>query len=105
MEALELSDEVLLTVIPIIAYWVFSGIYELLGRSNRHRLHPKAEEDKKNLVSKGTVLKGMLRQQAIQIAAVIVTQKVGKIPFCFINEKITKQVTHCSYVLIIFFSP
>ena len=51
MAALELSDGVLLTVVPIVAYWVFSGLYELLGRSNRLRLHLKAEEDKKNLVS------------------------------------------------------
>ncbi|XP_020255058.1 sphinganine C4-monooxygenase 2-like isoform X4 [Asparagus officinalis] len=75
MAHLELSDDVLLTIVPIIAYWLFSGLYEILGRFDRYRLHPKVEEDEKNIVSRGTVLKGMIRQQAIQIAVVVLTQR------------------------------
>ncbi|XP_020255056.1 uncharacterized protein LOC109832011 isoform X2 [Asparagus officinalis] len=77
MAHLELSDDVLLTIVPIIAYWLFSGLYEILGRFDRYRLHPKVEEDEKNIVSRGTVLKGMIRQQAIQIAVVVLTQREG----------------------------
>lgn len=79
MALLGLSDEVLITIVPIVAYWAFSGLYELLGCSGRYRLHPKADEDEKNIVSKATVLRGMLRQQAVQIAVVLLTFKVSSI--------------------------
>ncbi|XP_020693965.1 sphinganine C4-monooxygenase 2-like, partial [Dendrobium catenatum] len=62
------SDELLGTFVPIAVYWIYSGIYVMLGDLNQYRLHTKAEEDKKNVVSKRTVVKGVLIQQAFQIA-------------------------------------
>ncbi|XP_020597075.1 sphinganine C4-monooxygenase 2-like [Phalaenopsis equestris] len=68
MKSIPLSDELLGTFVPIAVYWIYSGIYVMLGDLNQYRLHTKAEEDKKNIVSKTTVVKGVLVQQAFQIA-------------------------------------
>lgn len=66
--AFAVSDELLGTFVPIAVYWIYSGIYMLLGGLENYRLHPKAEEDVKNIVSKGTVVQGVLVQQAFQVA-------------------------------------
>ncbi|KAL1355968.1 hypothetical protein HN51_007951 [Arachis hypogaea] len=69
---LGISDEMLGTFVPIIIYWVYSGIYVVLGLfSEDYRLHTKEDEDEKNLVSKGAVVKGVLLQQLVQ--AVVAT--------------------------------
>ncbi|KAJ4960263.1 hypothetical protein NE237_020173 [Protea cynaroides] len=68
---LAVSDELLGTFVPIFVYWVYSGIYILLGSFENYRLHTRKEEDVKNLVSKGTVVKGVILQQAIQAAVAI----------------------------------
>ena len=73
---MELSDEVLSTFVPIVVYWVFSGIYGLLGYMENCRLHPKSEEDEKNIASKGQVLKGVLLQQLVQVIVVFSILKV-----------------------------
>uniref|UniRef100_M8BIL5 aldehyde oxygenase (deformylating) n=1 Tax=Aegilops tauschii TaxID=37682 RepID=M8BIL5_AEGTA len=70
------SDEALAIVVPIAAYWVYSGMYMALGRSmDQYRLHPREEERNKNLVSKRDVVKGVLLQQLVQaaVAAAIFT--------------------------------
>ncbi|GER44622.1 sphinganine C(4)-monooxygenase 1 [Striga asiatica] len=71
MLGLNLSDELLGTVAPIIVYWVYSGLYVLLGSLDNYRLHTRKDEDEKNLVSKREVIKGVLLQQAVQ--AVVAT--------------------------------
>ncbi|CAN1321581.1 hypothetical protein LINPERPRIM_LOCUS32081 [Linum perenne] len=64
---IEISDELLGTFVPILVYWVYSGIYCLLGLwFDDHRLHSKQDEDDKNLVSKLTVVNGVLCQQVVQ---------------------------------------
>jgi sphinganine C4-monooxygenase len=64
-----MSDEVLGTLIPVAVYWIYSGIFIILGdRLEKYRLHTKAEENAKNVVSKRTVVKGVFVQQAFQIA-------------------------------------
>uniref|UniRef100_A0A453QKM6 Uncharacterized protein n=1 Tax=Aegilops tauschii subsp. strangulata TaxID=200361 RepID=A0A453QKM6_AEGTS len=71
------SDEALAIVVPIAAYWVYSGMYMALGRSmDQYRLHPREEERNKNLVSKRDVVKGVLLQQLVQaaVAAAIFTR-------------------------------
>ncbi|XP_020255053.1 sphinganine C4-monooxygenase 1-like isoform X1 [Asparagus officinalis] len=65
---LDVSDELLSTFVPIAVYWVYSGVYVLLSSLDNYRLHPRGDEDKKNIVSKYTVVKGVLVQQAMQIA-------------------------------------
>ncbi|AQK49881.1 Sphinganine C4-monooxygenase 1 [Zea mays] len=61
-----LSDEALAIFVPILVYWVYSGMYMALGQSmDRYRLHPRKEEDSKNLVSKREVVKGVLLQQLL----------------------------------------
>ncbi|KAL1556685.1 Arf guanine nucleotide exchange factor sbh1, variant 2 [Salvia divinorum] len=66
MNGVKVSDEILGTFAPIIVYWVYSGIYVLLGSLDDYRLHTRKDEDEKNLVSKNDVVKGVLLQQAIQ---------------------------------------
>eukprot|EP00262_Sarcandra_glabra_P013176 TRINITY_DN359_c0_g2_i1.p1 TRINITY_DN359_c0_g2~~TRINITY_DN359_c0_g2_i1.p1 ORF type:complete len:255 (+),score=30.39 TRINITY_DN359_c0_g2_i1:209-973(+) len=63
-----ITDELLGTFLPILVYWVYSGIYLILGFFENYRLHSKKDEDVKNLVSKGTVVKGVLLQQMVQAA-------------------------------------
>lgn len=75
------SDEFLGTFVPIIVYWVYSGIYILLGSFENYRLHSKKEEDDKNLVSKGTVVKGVLLQQIVQAVVAILLFTVRNSPF------------------------
>lgn len=65
------SDEILGTFVPILVYWVYSGIYIPLGSFENYRLHSKKDEDEKNLVSKGTVVKGVLLQQTVQAVVAI----------------------------------
>ncbi|RVW31224.1 Sphinganine C4-monooxygenase 2 [Vitis vinifera] len=67
----EVSDELLGAFVPILVYWVYSGIYIPLGSLENYRLHSKKEEEDKNLVSKGTVVKGVILQQVIQAVVAI----------------------------------
>ncbi|XP_070042380.1 sphinganine C4-monooxygenase 1 [Nicotiana tomentosiformis] len=63
------SDELLGTFLPIIVYWVYSGLYSMLGGiMDNYRLHSKKDEDEKNLVAKKEVVKGVLLQQVVQAA-------------------------------------
>ncbi|KAK1260536.1 Sphinganine C(4)-monooxygenase 1 [Acorus gramineus] len=67
------SNEMLGTFVPIVVYWVYSGVYVYLGNNfEEYRLHPKKEEEVKNVVSKGTVVKGVLVQQAFQIVVSLI---------------------------------
>ncbi|KAL5729958.1 sphingolipid C4-monooxygenase [Ranunculus cassubicifolius] len=68
---ISLSDEVLGAILPILVYWVYSGICMLLGCLDNYRLHSRRDENMKNLVSKGTVVKGVLLQQAVQAVVAI----------------------------------
>jgi sphinganine C4-monooxygenase len=75
-----ISDEALAIFVPILVYWVYSGMYMALGQSmDRYRLHPRKEEDSKNLVSKREVIKGVLLQQLVQagVAAVVFTVRTS----------------------------
>lgn len=68
-----ISDELLGTFAPIFVYWIYSGIYVVLGLfSDNYRLHSKKDEDEKNLVSKFSVVKGVLLQQIVQAVVAIV---------------------------------
>ncbi|KAL0909120.1 hypothetical protein M5K25_023652 [Dendrobium thyrsiflorum] len=60
------SDEMMGTFAPIVMYWIYGGIYQLLPSSNRYRLHTLKEEEQKNLVRMPTVVKGVLLQQLVQ---------------------------------------
>ncbi|KAK1266435.1 Sphinganine C(4)-monooxygenase 2 [Acorus gramineus] len=60
-------DQVLATFVPIIVYWLYSGLYMAFGPSiDKYRLHSKKEEDTKNLVPMNKVVKGVLLQQSLQ---------------------------------------
>uniref|UniRef100_A0A453R642 aldehyde oxygenase (deformylating) n=7 Tax=Triticinae TaxID=1648030 RepID=A0A453R642_AEGTS len=68
--AFAVSDELLGTFVPIAVYWLYSGLYIVMDRMeiDDYRLHPKGEDEVKNVVSKWTVVKGVLVQQGFQIA-------------------------------------
>lgn len=75
---LSLSDEFLATIVPVMVYWLYSGIYQvLLGCLENYRLHSKREEDMKNQVSKSIVIKGVLLQQAIQMVVAVFSLTVS----------------------------
>ncbi|PWA44748.1 hypothetical protein CTI12_AA523110 [Artemisia annua] len=69
---MNISDEFLGTVAPLIVYWIYSGFYVLFGSMDKYRLHTKQDEDEKNLVSKSTVVKGVLLQQLVQAIVAII---------------------------------
>jgi sphinganine C4-monooxygenase len=75
---LHVSDELLGTFVPIVLYWVYSGIYVILGSMETYRLHSKKEEDEKNLALKKDVVIGVIFQQAVQaIVAIILFSVTG----------------------------
>ncbi|KAL8161517.1 hypothetical protein V2J09_013006 [Rumex salicifolius] len=75
---MKISDQVLGTVVPIVVYWAYSGLYMLFWSLDKYRLHSKVDENEKNLVSKPTVVKGVFLQQAVQaIVATILFKVVG----------------------------
>ncbi|XP_062109456.1 sphinganine C4-monooxygenase 1-like [Humulus lupulus] len=67
------SDEVLGTFVPIIVYWIYSGMYILLELllGEKYRLHSKNDENEKNVVPKRVVIKGVLIQQFLQAMVAI----------------------------------
>ncbi|KAJ4846375.1 Arf guanine nucleotide exchange factor sbh1 [Turnera subulata] len=74
----QISDELLGTFVPLLVYWVYSGIYVCLGCFDTYRLHTKQDEDVKNCVSKGQVVRGVLLQQFIQaMVAILLFQITG----------------------------
>jgi len=82
------SDELLGTVMPIVVYWAYSGIYTLFGSFDDYRLHSKKDEDDRNLVSKGDVVKGVLLQQAVQaVVAIILFTVTGNDTDASITQK------------------
>ncbi|MQL73448.1 hypothetical protein Taro_005790 [Colocasia esculenta] len=62
------SGEVVGTFVPVLVYWVYSGICMALASTGKYRLHPRKEAADKNLVSKRRVLLGVLVQQAFHVA-------------------------------------
>lgn len=73
-----MSDELLGTIAPIVVYWAYSGIYVLLESFDNYRLHSRKEEDDKNLVSKRSVVVGVLLQQLVQaIVAILLFTVTG----------------------------
>lgn len=79
MMGFSVSDELLGTVAPIVVYWLYSGIYVALSSLESYRLHSKAEEEEKNLVSKSSVVKGVLLQQLVQAVVAIILFTVKKV--------------------------
>ncbi|KAK1289194.1 Sphinganine C(4)-monooxygenase 2 [Acorus calamus] len=61
-----LSDESMGTLAPIVVYWLYAGMYQLLPPLDRFRLHTRKEEEQKNLVTLSAVVKGVLLQQLVQ---------------------------------------
>lgn len=79
--AFTISDELLGTFVPILVYWLYSGLYVVLGsfdKLDNYRLHSRIDEDEKNLASKGDVVKGVLIQQIFQaIVAILLFAVTG----------------------------
>lgn len=86
-----ISDDLLGTFVPIFVYWFYSGIYLLLGFFENYRLHSKNDEDEKNLVSKSTVVRGVLFQQTIQAIVAIILFKVSFF-FCWISSTVLQFI-------------
>lgn len=76
-----ISDELMGTFAPIVVYWLYAGMYQLLPPLDRYRLHTRKEEAQKNLVPISAVVKGVLLQQLVQAtvahALFLVTAKLS----------------------------
>lgn len=99
--AFTISDELLGTFVPILIYWLYSGLYVVLGSFDKlenYRLHPRNEEDEKNLVSKGDVVKGVLLQQFFQAIVAILLFAVRNL-FSFYLISLTFYI--CFYHLVL----
>ena len=75
------GEEAAVTLAPVAVYWVYAGIYEALLRHttvlDRYRLHSRREEETKNIASRKDVVRGVLLQQAIQVAISVAVLKVS----------------------------
>ncbi|KAI3459981.1 hypothetical protein Pfo_016644 [Paulownia fortunei] len=60
------SDESMGTFAPLVVYWLYAGFYQLLPPLDMYRLHTRTEENERNLVPLGSVIKGVLLQQFVQ---------------------------------------
>ncbi|KAK8951128.1 Sphinganine C(4)-monooxygenase 1 [Platanthera zijinensis] len=80
-----LKEYLLPTLVPIVVYWIYSGIYYFIFEHfDDYRLHTKEEEDAKNkAISKGTVAKGVLLCQFIQFSlsflVLLIKRKEGEL--------------------------
>eukprot|EP01018_Ginkgo_biloba_P031121 Gb_30409 [translate_table: standard] len=61
-----LTDEALGIFMPILVYWLYSGLYYFIQPLDGYRMHTLEEEKVRNLVSESTVVKGVLLQQSFQ---------------------------------------
>lgn len=80
---IQVSDEILGTFAPIAVYWIYSGIYVLLGSLDNYRLHTRKDEDEKNLIPKKDVIKGVLLQQAVQAIVASLLFAVSRFIYLF----------------------
>ncbi|GJY38957.1 sphinganine C4-monooxygenase 1-like protein [Tanacetum coccineum] len=75
------SDEVMGTFAPIVVYWLYAGLFQLLPPLDNYRLHTRKEEDVKNAVPLGSVVKGVLVQQLVRAVVAhllfLVTSETG----------------------------
>ncbi|XP_078444741.1 sphinganine C4-monooxygenase 2-like [Wolffia australiana] len=81
------KGDLLMTFVPIAVYWVASGVYILLSQVEKYRLRPREEENSKNLVSKGQVVRGVILQQAVQATASLIFCKVFEDPGSKVNAE------------------
>ncbi|OAY50001.1 sphinganine C4-monooxygenase 1 [Manihot esculenta] len=96
----QISDELLGTFVPIILYWVYSGLYLGLGYFENYRLHSKQDEDVKNLVSKTTVVKGVILQQSIQaVVAILLFTVTADDSQAAINQRTSLMVLARQFVM------
>jgi len=81
MAAFVNGEELAVTLAPVAVYWVYAGMYELLlARTtvlDRYRLHSRRDEETKNIASRKDVVRGVLLQQAIQVAISVAVLKVS----------------------------
>lgn len=76
------GEELVLTLAPVVVYWVYAGVYEALLEHttvlDRYRLHSRRDEETKNIASRKDVVRGVLLQQAIQAAISVAVLKVSR---------------------------
>ncbi|KAG2241558.1 hypothetical protein Bca52824_096455 [Brassica carinata] len=71
-----ISDEFLGTFVPILVYWVYSGMYICLGSLERYRLHSKVDEDEKNLVTKSAVVRAFFFSRLFRPSSPLFSSRV-----------------------------
>jgi sphinganine C4-monooxygenase len=90
------SDETMGTFAPIVLYWVYAGGYQLILHRRpleRYRLHTRAEEEEKNLVSLPAVVRGVLLQQLVQaIVAMILFMVTSDSSVTVVQPPIVVQI-------------
>lgn len=89
------SDKLLGIILPIVVYWVYSGLYCMLGGMENYRLHTTKDKNEKNLIIKKEVVKGVLLQQVVQ--AVVAT-----VLFAVRNPITPLLQSFCFYAIFLF---
>lgn len=92
------SDEFLAIFVPIVVYWVYSGMYMMLGSLDQYRLHPREDEEKKNLVPKREVVKGVLLQQLVQSAVACLVFMVNLSNIMRLSCTLTVLIIKLTYI-------
>ncbi|XP_078442509.1 sphinganine C4-monooxygenase 1-like [Wolffia australiana] len=64
-------EELLPTFLPVLVYWITSGIYHIMVDSKEYRLFTEEEEEEQNIVPPKEVLRGVLANQAMQMVLAI----------------------------------
>ena len=85
------SDETMGTFAPILLYWVYAGGYQLVLHRRplqRYRLHTRAEEEEKNLVTLPAVVRGVLLQQLVQAIVAMILFMVRRLRRPTVNSHV-----------------
>ncbi|XP_031477137.1 very-long-chain aldehyde decarbonylase GL1-9-like [Nymphaea colorata] len=90
------SDEAMGTFAPIVVYWLYAGMYQMLPPLDRYRMHTRKEEKEKNSVALSSVIKGVLLQQLFQAV-------VAQLLFLVTSKaNLTKKPVQPSYLVQFF---
>lgn len=78
-----ISDGVLAVVSPVVAYWVYSSIFHLIDvyqLAEKYRIHPSEEEQSRNKVGLGEVIRDVAFQHVLQTVVGMMALRIDETP-------------------------